>query len=47
MGEDKGEKRAKIIYFFLFKNKRKRVRMRYNNNLLETQTLINKNNKIY
>jgi len=35
MGEDKdkGEIRAKIIDLFLFKNKKKHVRMKYKNNL--------------
>jgi len=42
MEENRGEIRAKIIYLFLFKNKRKHVKMRYKNNLWETQAVINK-----
>jgi len=33
MEEDRGEIRAKIIDLFLFKNKKKQVRMKYENNL--------------
>jgi len=32
MEEDIGEIRAKIIYIFLFKNKKKHVRREYENN---------------
>jgi len=45
MEEDKGEIRTKIIDLFLFKNKKKQVRMKYENNLWETQTIINKKMK--
>jgi len=47
MEEDRGEIRAKIIDLFLFKNKKKQVRMKYENNLWETQTIINKKMKKY
>jgi len=33
MGENKGEIKEKIIDLFLFKNKRKQMRMKYENNL--------------
>jgi len=33
MEEDRGEIRKKIIDLFLFKNKKKQVRMKYENNL--------------
>jgi len=48
MEENKGEIKAKIKYFFLFKYKRKRkqIRMKYENNLEETQTIIKKIIKI-
>jgi len=32
LGEDRGEIRAKIIDLFLFKNKKKHMRMEYENN---------------
>jgi len=33
MEEDRGEIRAKIIDIFLFKNKKKHIRIKYENNL--------------
>jgi len=47
MEENKGEIREKIIDIFLFSNKKKHMRMKYENNLRETQTIMKTNNKKY
>jgi len=47
MEENRGEIREKIIYLFLFRNKRKHVKMRNEKNSWETQAIIEKINKKY
>jgi len=47
MEENKGEIREKIIDLFLFRNKRKQMRVKYENNLWKTQSIMKTNNKKY